>query len=316
MFSIQISDVENTIETYIHDIELYWLEQNKHIKLYSYDFKRITTESNEIIYAFTFSTFTNGNFEIMINWKSPLTTVFCKLKCIQVLKENNEHHELYKVITNDKKSIYIRNIPYESIFGVDDEIIKKRNEIESRKLEWIHDPREFISNKHFLQKQHRYSEKLFWNIYWFQLHMLTIHYPENPCVEDKKEITDLVHAMQHGGIPCNICKQHFILWKQLYPIELYLDSRDKLIKYFINLHNDVNKRNGKTLFSRKDFSERFESKPGYQLVKRQIDLFGLDIVDMFHKRELKSFPESYINTGTHKIRQYVLTIPNFKSMVV
>lgn len=316
MFSIQITGLKNEINSDILYIELYWLEQNKLIQLYSHDFKKISSDvdSYESVYAFTFSTFTNGNFEIKIKWNESCVYRKCKLKCIQVLK--NEHHELCKEIRNHKESVYINNIPYRSIFGVEDDILKQRNEVEQKQLVWIDNPCEFIAQKKLLQKQHRYSEKLFWNIYWYQLHMLTVQYPENPTKEDKDEIIHLLHAMHHGGIPCNMCKQHFILWKQLYPIELYLGSREKVIQYFINLHNDVNKRNGKKLFSRSDFKERFESESGSLFVKRQTERFGLDIVDLFRKRELKLFPKSYIQSGTSKIRQYVSCIPNFKSMII
>ena len=316
MFYIQISDIGNTIDAYINNLELYWLEKNKTIQLYARDFKREKSENDldDDIYTFTFSTFTNGNFEVNVNWKTNIENTCCKLKFVQVL--NSERHELYKMITNETKSVYIHNIPYKSTFGVEDDLLKIRDEMEQNKLEWIQNVREFISEKHFLQKQNRYSEKMFWNIYWYQLHILTVQYPETPTEEDKGEITKLVNAMQNGGIPCNICKQHFILWKQMYPIELYLNSREKLIQYFMNLHNDVNKRNGKKIFSRSEFNERFEHDNGSIFTKRQIGLFGLDIVDMFHKRELNMFPKSYIHLGTNKIRRYVLTIPNFKSMIV
>lgn len=322
MFSIHIDNLNKPIEEYINNIELYWLEQNKTIKLYSYHFKCIKHDDNSNVFAFTFSTFTNGNFEVKINWKDTTNIKkynLCRISFIQIFNKDTpdeERHMISKTITDINTTIYISNIPYESIFGIDHEKIKLRDKSKQHKIKWHENIIEFISNKKLLQKQHQYSLKLFWNVYWFQLHILSIHYPEKPSDEDKKEILNLLHAMQHGGIPCNICNQHFILWKEFYPPDMYLNSREKIKHYFINLHNDVNKRNKKKIFTKNDFVERFESDTGSKYIMKQIETFGLDILSMFKNRELKTFPDLYIKHGLPSIQKYVLTIPNFESMIL
>lgn len=335
MLTICISGIDNFIEKTIRVVKFYWLEKNKEIHIYPYNFQCVIDEDNmkDRKYTFTFTSFLDGNFEVSVEWKpNPLETPehVCRIQLKQTLKDKsineNEFHSIEKQLYNSQ-SIYFGSTPYVSEFGKsiennESQTLSHDKENENDKnnqghyIQWYTDESLFIRSKSLLKKQIRYSDRMFWNVYWYQLHMLTTAYPENPSEHDKDEIRNLIQVMKEDGIPCNICKQHFIVWTQMYPGNFHLTTKNKLIKYFFDLHNDINKRNGKNEFTKKEFDAKYVHPLGKVFTEQDIKWYGVDILEMLKNRTLNAFPSRYMEEGNRKIQEYVLSIPNFESMVI
>ena len=75
---------------------------------------------------------------------------------------------------------------------------------------------------------------------WFFLHSITFNYPEYPSESDKEIYNDFFESLSHI-LPCEKCKYHYKDSLVKYPIQL--DTRDELIQWMIDIHNDVNIRN-------------------------------------------------------------------------
>jgi mitochondrial FAD-linked sulfhydryl oxidase len=80
---------------------------------------------------------------------------------------------------------------------------------------------------------------------WLFLHTITIAYPTCPTNEDKANIKNFFMSLQYI-LPCPTCKNNYKNHiKELPLTDNILNSREKLIKWLIDLHNLVNKENNK-----------------------------------------------------------------------
>ena len=73
--------------------------------------------------------------------------------------------------------------------------------------------------------------------------------------------------MRNDGIKCGKCRGHFDEWLNKNDIKPYLESQDKLFDYFFVLHNDVNKRNEKKLFTKDEAIALFRDKDWNKVAK-------------------------------------------------
>lgn len=158
------------------------------------------------------------------------------------------------------------------------------------------DKQEFIKKEYALKKGVSISARRFWNIYWNNLHLLSFNYPENPSDDDKKQITNLNNIMMKNGITCSRCKKHFIEQNKANPIELSFNSRDDLIKWYIDIHNNVNKTNKKKILTIEEVKKIYKDFNYEEFVKK----YKIDVIDLFKKRKLDILPR-IINTTTRQI---------------
>jgi hypothetical protein len=93
---------------------------------------------------------------------------------------------------------------------------------------------------------------------WHQMHMKTIHY--NPKKDNKEEIIKYFENIKNV-LPCEKCKRHYENYLISRPIKFYLNTRDDLIHWLIDLHNEVNYRTGKKILSYKEARAIYESPP-------------------------------------------------------
>jgi len=103
---------------------------------------------------------------------------------------------------------------------------------------------------------------------WIFLHCITFGYPVNPEEYDKK------HGYPIGStrrryllffhliawvLPCRICRENYMDNITAIPVEEYLDSRTRLVKWLYLLHNRVNKHLKKRYtISLKQVKKRYE----------------------------------------------------------
>ena len=83
---------------------------------------------------------------------------------------------------------------------------------------------------------------------WFTLHTITFNYPEIPSNHHKKVYSDFFNMLKYI-IPCEVCSKHYAQHLINNPILTSLDSKEKLVKWLINVHNDVNRSLGKKVYS-------------------------------------------------------------------
>ena len=87
---------------------------------------------------------------------------------------------------------------------------------------------------------------------WKFIHYITLGYPSKPTEEDKIKyynfFTDLGNV-----IPCSICANHYKQHLKITPLnDQALKNTESLIAWAITMHNHVNARNGKKIYSLKD----------------------------------------------------------------
>ena len=79
---------------------------------------------------------------------------------------------------------------------------------------------------------------------WMFLHSITLVYPHEPSPEDKQHYFDYFDNLKNV-LPCEICKKHYKNYLIKYPLMNSLNTKIDLVKWLINVHNEINKMNGK-----------------------------------------------------------------------
>jgi len=84
--------------------------------------------------------------------------------------------------------------------------------------------------------------------FWFVLHLVSFHFPDNPSTFEKEQYKAFYHSVK-DILPCDNCKQHYKNYLSQYPIEPNLDSRMNLITWVVQIHNFVNVALGKPAYT-------------------------------------------------------------------
>ena len=79
---------------------------------------------------------------------------------------------------------------------------------------------------------------------WKFLHSVTFQYPIKPTVNDKAHYKEFFNSLKHT-LPCEKCAHHYAAHLRKFPIDSALETREKLVRWLINVHNEVNKSLGK-----------------------------------------------------------------------
>lgn len=97
---------------------------------------------------------------------------------------------------------------------------------------------------------------------WLFMHSISFQYPEYPTEEDKNNYKVFFESLKNT-IPCPKCREHYSENLKQKPIQL--NSRDELIQWVIDIHNEVNKKNSKKIYSRKEVEKLYLSKYNYSI---------------------------------------------------
>lgn len=79
---------------------------------------------------------------------------------------------------------------------------------------------------------------------WKFMHYVSLGYPNNPSEEDKKNYKTFYTSLQHI-LPCAKCAHNYSHNLIKYPIDNHLSNRDSLVRWVIDIHNQVNNETGK-----------------------------------------------------------------------
>jgi hypothetical protein len=87
---------------------------------------------------------------------------------------------------------------------------------------------------------------------WKFIHYITLGYPNNPTEEQKKNYYDFFIALSKV-IPCSVCANHFKQHLEITPLDNEaLKDKESLMAWGIKMHNHVNAKNGKKIYSIKE----------------------------------------------------------------
>lgn len=79
---------------------------------------------------------------------------------------------------------------------------------------------------------------------WKFMHYVSLGYPNNPTENDKLNYKTFYTSLQHI-LPCAKCANNYSHNLIKYPIDNHLGSRDTLIRWVIDIHNQVNNETNK-----------------------------------------------------------------------
>jgi hypothetical protein len=83
--------------------------------------------------------------------------------------------------------------------------------------------------------------------YWTNLHISAIYYPENPSPIVRERIKNRILAIPHE-IPCDKCRCHAnsFIEANRHNLDKIVANKHSLGKFYVDFHNQVNKRYGKS----------------------------------------------------------------------
>ena len=95
---------------------------------------------------------------------------------------------------------------------------------------------------------------------WFFLDSICLSYPLTPSNEIKENYKSFFNLLPKI-LPCDKCRNHFKQYITKYPLnDNILKSKDSLLLWILNAHNNVNKINGKNIITFEQFKEYYDQK--------------------------------------------------------
>jgi hypothetical protein len=85
---------------------------------------------------------------------------------------------------------------------------------------------------------------------WFTLHNSSSKYPNNPSPITRERMKNIITNIP-VLLPCYTCREHAtqFIEKNANMLDDIVSSRDKLFNFFVDFHNQVNKKLGKKIYS-------------------------------------------------------------------
>lgn len=84
---------------------------------------------------------------------------------------------------------------------------------------------------------------------WRSLHYITLGYPDTPTERHVRSARDLFTSLG-SLLPCEKCRTNFVSHLATHPLsDAVLSTRQTLVRWLIDFHNDVNRSIGKPIMS-------------------------------------------------------------------
>lgn len=134
------------------------------------------------------------------------------------------------------------------------------------------------------------SKKTWGRIFWNMGHIVTFSYPENPTQIEKEQTARFFESFGYV-LPCEECKVDYRVMMSNYPVRDYVENREKLSKWFYDIHCIVNDKLGKPSPPFEEVEKRFITEPvdkndrKYFLIGGGVIVFIVIIVFFLLKRK-------------------------------
>jgi len=84
---------------------------------------------------------------------------------------------------------------------------------------------------------------------WYFIHMSSYMYQDNSSSDTKKKYFELYSILIPKIIPCKYCKEHYINNLDIHKLKKSLHTKEKIIQWSIDMHNNVNSIKGKNIYT-------------------------------------------------------------------
>lgn len=240
-------------------LSFYWKEKNRVFDVHMNDF----TRKNKNLY-YKLPSIVEGNYRFYIDNSNKPFHLALKYNS-QIIYKNDlskKNHTL-EIVKKDKNEYYTKHI----------------------------DEKKFIMDEVYHKKEIIRRANKRWNYYWYNIHYFTLnYYPKDASKQDKEEINRFIDIMTKDGIPCLNCKMHFLNYINIHKIENYSDNNEDLFRYFVELHNDVNVRNNKHIFTLEDATEKYSKNIKFE---EELSSICVPLYECFIHKKTHLFP-SYL----------------------
>lgn len=92
---------------------------------------------------------------------------------------------------------------------------------------------------------------------WAFMEAIVFHYPDNPTPEEKQAALNFFDSLMLL-LPCEKCRKHYIENRKV--LKINVSSKDKLSRWLVDFHNEVNKMLGKTEWKYEDVSKKYQEE--------------------------------------------------------
>lgn len=88
-----------------------------------------------------------------------------------------------------------------------------------------------------------------WGVHgWKFIHHIALGYPNSPTENDKNNYKTFFYSLGNV-LPCHICSDHYNENLLIHPLsDTVLSNKTNFINWTIDMHNEVNKKNGKKVY--------------------------------------------------------------------
>ena len=97
---------------------------------------------------------------------------------------------------------------------------------------------------------------------WFFLHTITLSLPENISENLQKDIY-IYFSLLQKLLPCPSCKDNYKKHLVKYPLNNRLKTKKDVVSWLVDIHNEVNKMNNKSIMSYKDVITYYKNEYGF-----------------------------------------------------
>jgi hypothetical protein len=97
---------------------------------------------------------------------------------------------------------------------------------------------------------------------WFMLHSSTFNYPIKPTEKDKEDYYNFFMSLKNI-LPCGYCRKNYE--RNLAENPIKLNCRKDLVCWLIDIHNEVNGKEGKRHYSYEEVMKIYETKLGKKI---------------------------------------------------
>jgi hypothetical protein len=96
---------------------------------------------------------------------------------------------------------------------------------------------------------------------WFTYHNAANNYPDNPSPLTKEKMKNIIIGIP-VLLPCVKCKEHATAYieSRLKELDTIVSSKTNLFNFFVDFHNQVNKRYNKKIFTYEEAKELYNKK--------------------------------------------------------